>query len=775
MVRQAKTVSRGSAAGLNVDEAALLRGLNDEQRRAVLTTEGPLLVVAGAGSGKTSVLTRRMAYLISARNIPVHQILAITFTNKAAREMRERLMQLVGDAAADLWMGTFHSVAVKILRREAERLGYTSAFTILDAEDQTNAISQAMVDLNYDLKKFDARAVQSVISRWKNELRGTADLSRAQHSKQLTEAIAADVFEVYQARLQGANAMDFDDLIVNTVQLFERHPDVRAQYEAKFRYLHVDEYQDTNLAQYRLIRLIADASRNLCAVGDSDQAIYAWRGADITNMLNFERDYPEATLITLETNYRSTEMILEAANAVIRNNVRRKEKNLRSVRGVGQPLCVCALTDGEDEARYVAEQIQRHVADGGAYGDCAVLYRANAQSRAVEEALMAEAIPYTIVGGLTFYDRREIKDVFAYLRTLANPRDEISLLRVINTPKRGLGPGAVRKLLDHAHTQSITLLDALACGAEAGLSGDASASANQFHDMMKELMNWMEGMPVSEFLAEVLHATGYRAMYAESSKKDDLQRLENIEELFSVTRSFDRRRQGSLLEFLAEVSLLSDVDKEKGKPENTVRLMTLHASKGLEFPVVFLIGMEESVFPHARSLDDDAHLEEERNLCYVGITRAKDHLHLTYCTERTLYGQVSLRDPSRFLDELPETHVQRINLTNDELYDWKPGDHIRHPQYGEGIVLDVREVAVQPGVRAETETSKGAATKGAATKKPAAKRSAAKASSAQATVPDTPDEAKPLRKEIHLEAMFHPSVGMKSFPKRYARPVKPTV
>ncbi|MDQ0189982.1 ATP-dependent helicase [Alicyclobacillus cycloheptanicus] len=730
----------GAASSPNIDEATLLRGLNPEQRQAVLTTEGPLLVVAGAGSGKTSVLTRRIAYLIGVRNVPVHQILAITFTNKAAREMRERLMQLVGDKAQDLWMGTFHSIAVKILRREAERLGYTSSFTILDSDDQNNAIQQAMVDLNYDLKKFDARAIQSVISRWKNELRGPKQTVAAKHAKNLNEAIAADVYEIYQSRLFAANAMDFDDLIVNAVQLFEQHQDIRAHYQAKFQYVHVDEYQDTNLAQYRLIRLISDASRNICAVGDSDQAIYAWRGADISNILNFERDYPDATIITLETNYRSTSMILEAANAVIRNNTRRKEKNLRSVRGEGQPLVVCALTDGDDEARYVAEQIQRHVADGGAYGDCAVLYRANAQSRAIEEAFMAQAIPYTIVGGLTFYDRREIKDVFAYLRTLANPRDEISLLRVINTPKRGLGPGAVRKLLDFAHQEEVTLLEALGRGAEAGLAGDAAANAKQFHDTMVELMDWMEGMPVSEFLAEVLHATGYRAMYAESSKKEDQQRLENIDELFSVTQSFDKRRGGTLLEFLAEVSLLSDVDKEKGKPENAVRLMTLHASKGLEFPVVFLIGMEESIFPHARSLDDDQRLEEERNLCYVGITRAKDHLHLTYCTERTLYGQVSVREPSRFLAELPETHIQRLNLTNEVLYDWRPGDHIRHPQYGEGVVLSVREVPVQRAGEGQR---------------------------------DNPDAANaPVQTETHLEVMFHPSVGIKTFPKRYARPVK---
>jgi DNA helicase-2/ATP-dependent DNA helicase PcrA len=702
----------------------LLKGLNPEQKLAVQSTEGPVLVIAGAGSGKTSVLTRRIAYLVAHKGVPVHQILAITFTNKAAKEMQERVKKLIGDAAEDLWMGTFHSMCVRILRREAERIGYTSSFTILDSDDQKSAIQQAMLDLNYDIKKFDAYAIQSVISQWKNELKGFKEVAKAKSRKSLNEAIASEVYEVYQTRLIGSNAMDFDDLIFNTVQLFTSHPDVLSLYQDKFRYIHVDEYQDTNHAQYRMVTLLADKYRNICVVGDSDQAIYAWRGADITNILSFEKDYPNAQVITLQTNYRSTEIILEAANAVIRNNKRRKDKTLKSVRGRGTPIIVCALTDGEDEAKYVADQILAHVANGGAYGDCAVLYRANAQSRAIEEALMQHAIPYTIVGGLTFYDRREIKDIFAYLRILANPQDEISLLRIINTPKRGLGEQSVGKLLDFAHSEGISLLEALGRAKEAGVSDKVAEAAIRFHDMMQELILWMEGMSVTEYLKEVLHATGYRNMYVESGKKDDLQRVENIDELFSVTQSFDKRRGGTLLEFLAEVSLLSELDKERGKPTNAVKLMTLHASKGLEFPVVFLIGMEEGIFPHARSIDDEEGIEEERNLCYVGITRAQDKLHLTYCTERTLYGQVSMKDPSRFLFEIPESCTERIFLTNEELYDWKPGDHVWHAQYGEGVVLSVKEV--------------GEADK----------------------------------KETHLEVMFHPSVGMKTFPKRYARPPK---
>jgi DNA helicase-2/ATP-dependent DNA helicase PcrA len=702
----------------------LLQGLNPEQRLAVETTEGPVLVVAGAGSGKTSVLTRRIAYLVQARGVPVHHILAITFTNKAAKEMKERVRSLVGAAAEDLWMGTFHSMCVRILRREGERIGYPPTFTILDSDDQHALVQQSMLDANYDLKKFDARAVQAVISQWKNALVRPEKAPKKGKARSQAEAVAADIYEIYQSRLFAAGAMDFDDLIGNTVELLRQHDDVREKYQEKFQYIHVDEYQDTNHAQYQLVRLLAEKYRNVCVVGDSDQAIYAWRGADIRNILEFERDYPDAAVITLETNYRSTAMILDTANALIRHNRRRKEKTLRSVRGTGDPVIVCALTDGEDEAKYVADQIQAYVKDGGQYGDCAVLYRANAQSRAIEEALMAQAIPYTIVGGLTFYDRREIKDILAYLRVLTNPRDEISLLRVINKPKRGLGDQSVDKLLEYAHSEGLTLFEALDHGREAGLSESAAEAAKQLYDTLQELMLWMEGMPVSEYLAEVLHATGYRKMYEESGKAEDQQRLENIDELFTVTRSFDRRRQGTLLEFLAEVSLLSDVDKEKGKPDNAVRLMTLHASKGLEFPVVFMIGLEEGIFPHARSLDDEQRIEEERNLCYVGITRAQRILHITYCTERTLFGQASLREPSRFLAELPETTTRRISLTNEELYTWKPGDHIRHPQYGEGVVLSVKQVG--EGDKAET----------------------------------------------HLEVMFHPSVGLKTFPKRYARPVK---
>lgn len=669
------------------EEVNLLDGLNPEQKRAVQTVDGPLLVVAGAGSGKTSVLTRRIAYLIGNHNVPVHQILAITFTNKAAREMKDRIRKFIGRRAEDLWMGTFHSICVRILRREAEVLGYTSNFTILDSDDQQSLISQCLLDLNCDLKKFDPRQIGSTISNWKNLMHSVATVKKLPLDTRLEDSVAADVYELYQSRLFAINAMDFDDLIIQTVRLLQTDEQVRARYQEKFQYILIDEYQDTNHAQYQLVQTLAEAHRNLCAVGDADQAIYAWRGADIENMLRFEHDYPEAKVILLERNYRSTEAILAAANGLIANNQKRKEKMLRAVRGRGDNVAVCCLTDSEQEATFVAESIVQHVNNGGTYGDVAILYRANAQSRAIEEALMGQAIPYTIVGGLTFYDRREIKDIFAYLRLLTNPRDEISLLRIINTPRRGLGEQTIGRLMDYAHAEGMTLYEALAHGEAAGLSSKVSESARQFHAKLGELMLWMEGMPVSEYLSEVLHAIKYREMYLQSGKKEDLQRVENIDELFSVTKSFDKRRQGTVQEFLAEVSLLSDVDKEREKGKGNVRLMTMHASKGLEFPLVFLVGMEEGIFPHPRSMDDDRSVEEERNLCYVGMTRAMDQLYMTYTVERTLFGNITQREPSRFLDELPEAWVTLSDFAVQHNMVLAPGQHVKHAQFGEGVIL----------------------------------------------------------------------------------------
>lgn len=674
---------------MSMQASEIIKGLNPEQKEAVETADGPLLIIAGAGSGKTSVLTRRISYLIGVRQVQPWNILAITFTNKAAREMSERVEKLVGERARDLWMSTFHSMCVKILRREAEHLGYENNFTILDSDEQLSCVKQAMLDLNYDLKKFDPQWIHWKISSAKNELLSPADFRKRQ-GKKIMDAVAADVYGLYQEKLLQNNAFDFDDLIMKTVQLFSDHPKILAFYQEKFHYIHVDEYQDTNRAQYKLVRMLADKYRNLCVVGDSDQAIYRWRGADISNILNFEKDYPEARVIKLEQNYRSTRRILEAANHVISHNTSRKEKKLWSTKGEGEKISIYSALDQEDESRYVVQKVQEHVANGGEYRDITVLYRANAQSRVIEEAFLQASIPYKIIGGMTFYDRREIKDVMAYLKVLSNPQDEISLLRIINTPKRSIGDTTVKKLLDYAHDHDMTLLEALGYGEEAGLTGKTAKAVQDFHHMMSELHESQEGYTVTEYVSEVLYKTNYRQMYAHSGKEEDQNRLENIDEFLSVTRSYDRRHRntGSLAGFLTETSLLSDVDKEQGKIQNAVHMMTLHASKGLEFPIVFIIGMEETIFPHLRSMDDPAGIEEERNLAYVGITRAQNKLHLLHAVERTLFGQNQMNQPSRFLSEIPEHLVDRHVADNDTVSDWKIGEKISHPQWGQGIIMD---------------------------------------------------------------------------------------
>lgn len=672
---------------MNLAKEDILQGLNEQQKEAVQTTEGAVLVLAGAGSGKTSVLTRRIAYLIGVCQVRPWNIMAITFTNKAAREMTERIGRLVGDQAEDLWMSTFHSLCVKILRREAETLGFDSNFSILDSEEQISCIKQAMLDLNYDMKKFDPQWIHWQISLAKNELLSVEDYRR--QVKKLAEGVAADVYRWYQRKLKENNAFDFDDLIMKTVELFRHHPHVLKKYQEKFHYIHVDEYQDTNRAQYQLVRMLAEERRNLCVVGDADQAIYRWRGADISNILNFERDYPEAKLIKLEQNYRSTGTILAAANHLISHNSARKEKNLWSTRGKGEKISLYTALDQEDEALYVVQKVKEHVAGGGAFRDCTVLYRANAQSRTIEEALLQANIPYKIIGGMTFYDRREIKDVMAYLKALSNPQDEISLLRIINTPKRAIGEMTVKKLLAYAHDHDLNLLEAMAFAEEAGLSGKTARAVSDFHQLMVELQQLQEGLTVTEYVQEVLRRTGYRRMYAESGREEDQDRLENIDEFLSLTRSYDRRHPhtGNLPGFLAETSLLSDVDKERGQTQNAVHLMTVHAAKGLEFPIVFIIGMEETIFPHVRSMDDEAGIEEERNLAYVAITRAQDKLHLLHAVERTLMGQNQMNQPSRFLAEIPEELVER-QRADRPLPEWHIGEKISHPQWGEGIIVD---------------------------------------------------------------------------------------
>ncbi|WP_244893394.1 ATP-dependent helicase [Ferroacidibacillus organovorans] len=672
-----------------LDADQLLASLNDPQREAVVTTDGPLLLLAGAGSGKTSVMTRRIAYLTNVKKLDPWNILAITFTNKAAREMNERVRQWIGDAADDMWMCTFHAMCVKILRREARHLDFTPTFTILDADDQASMIKQCMLDLNHDIKKYDPASVQWIISAAKNELLTPATFVAT--GTRPVDTIVRGVFAAYDHQLRRANALDFDDLIGKTVLLFETFPDVLKTYQEKFLYIHVDEYQDTNRAQYQLIRMLSKEHHNVCVVGDADQAIYRWRGADRANLDYFERDFPTRKMIKLEQNYRSTDTILKAANAVIQNNQNRVEKSLWSTKGTGEKIAVYAAQDAEDEAIYALSKIQAHVGEGGRFSDCTVLYRANAQSRAVEDVLLQAAIPYHVVGGMTFYDRREIKDVMAYLRAIANPQDEISLLRIINVPKRSIGEGSIRKLLDYAHDEDLTLMDAI----KRAKLVDQLKSAEQvarFAEMIEHLQERMIGATVTEFLHDVLRTSGYREMYAQSSKEEDRTRLENIDELDRITRSFDRRRRGTVLDFLAETSLMTDVDRNENDERDAMRLMTVHASKGLEFPVVFVLGVEETVFPHSRSLDTIDGVEEERNLFYVAVTRAKDKLHLSYCLERSTFGQVHMNDPSRFLQEIPEEYTERTGADPVQEARFEIGMTVRHPQYGVGVVTDLSGV-----------------------------------------------------------------------------------
>jgi DNA helicase-2/ATP-dependent DNA helicase PcrA len=700
---------------------AILAGLNPQQKEAVTHQEGPLLILAGAGSGKTNVLTRRIAYLILERRVAPWSILAITFTNKAAREMKERVERLVGLVANDIWVSTFHTMCVRILRREIDKLGYTSSFTILDAADQLTAVKQCMAELNLDPKRFEPRAIQAVISQAKNELKSWQVFAR--NGQTYFDQVAAQVYEAYQKKLRANNSLDFDDLIFKTVELFETDPSVLSFYQNKFLYIHVDEYQDTNHAQYRLVKLLAEKRRNLCVVGDSDQSIYAWRGADIRNILDFERDYPDATVIKLEQNYRSTKTILEAANHVIANNKNRKEKNLWSDKPAGEPLGYYRAMNEQEEALFVVEQIQEYVNRGRKFADCAVLYRTNAQSRVLEESFVKANIPYMLVGGVKFYERKEIKDVLAYLRLIANRSDDLSLTRIINVPKRGIGDSTLEKIQSYAADRGISLFAAMQEIEQVGLAPRFSKKIKEFVLLIQSLAAQAEFLGVTELTEEMLKLTGYRReLEQEAEKKLEAQtRLENLDEFLSVTREFDRKQEapagGRLAEFLTEVALVADVD-EMDDAQDAVTLMTLHAAKGLEFPIVFLVGMEEGVFPHMRTLGNEEEIEEERRLCYVGITRAEEKLFLTSSLSRMLFGQSKMNPESRFLHEIPRTLIEEIGkkrnafgqeaklhaqdaaaatvsgrlqipkgMGADLSLSWEIGDQVQHKKWGVGRIL----------------------------------------------------------------------------------------
>lgn len=639
---------------VNIHEA--VARLNPPQRQAVEKTEGPLLIMAGAGSGKTRVLTHRIAWLIANRKAPPWGILAITFTNKAAREMQERVSKLVGPEGRDIWVSTFHSMCVRILRKDIERIGFTSNFSILDSTDQLSVIRACMKELNIDTKKFEPKAVQAMMSGAKNEL-----VTPAQYEAKAgdyLEGIVAKVYKMYQRRLKSNNSLDFDDLIMTTIQLFKDVPDVLDFYQRKFKYIHVDEYQDTNRAQYMLTRMLADAHHNICVVGDSDQSIYRWRGADITNILNFEEDYPEARTILLEQNYRSTATILNAANGVIGLNSGRKPKKLWTDAGEGEKIKVYRAGSEHDEAYFVTGEIARNVKQGQRYQQHAILYRTNAQSRVMEEVLIKSDIPYQIVGGIKFYDRKEIKDLLAYLRLLSNPDDDISLTRIINVPKRGLGDTTVGKLAAEAASRGVSIFRVLETVDDLGFAGRTRNALVEFYDMIEALSRMTAYLSVTELTEKVLEMSQYRLELQNENTIESRSRLENIEEFLSVTMEFEKNNEDkTLVSFLTDLALIADIDSmndEEEGSDDAVVLMTMHSAKGLEFPNVFIIGMEEGVFPHSRAFQDNEELEEERRLAYVGITRAEKQLFLSCAQMRMLFGRTSANPPSRFLEEIPE-------------------------------------------------------------------------------------------------------------------------
>lgn len=667
-----------------IDIHQAIQKLNPQQRQAVEATEGPLLILAGAGSGKTRVLTHRIAYLIATRKAPPWSILAITFTNKAAREMQERVTKLVGHEGRDIWVSTFHSMCVRILRKDIERIGFNSNFTILDSTDQLSLVRNCMKDLNLDTKKFEPKAVLSLISAAKNELITPAQYE--QKAGDFMESIAAKVYTMYQRRLKSNNSLDFDDLIMATIQLFKEVPEVLDFYQKKFQYIHVDEYQDTNRAQYMLCRMLADGHHRICVVGDSDQSIYRWRGADISNILNFEEDYPEARTILLEQNYRSTATILNAANAVIKQNSGRKSKNLWTDKGEGAKIKIYRADSEHDEGYFVTSEISNNVKQGKSYQDHAILYRTNAQSRVIEEILIKSDIPYQIVGGIKFYDRKEIKDILAYLRLISNPDDDLSLARVINVPKRGIGDTSVAKLTAAAAERGVSIFQVLAVVDDLGFAGKTRNALVEFYDMIAALNQMVEYLSVTELTEKMLEMSEYRVEMQRENTIESRSRLENIDEFLSVTMEFEKNNEDkSLVSFLTDLALIADIDSMNDEDEDqsdAVILMTMHSAKGLEFPIVFIVGMEEGVFPHSRAFLDNEELEEERRLAYVGITRAEQQLYLSCAQMRTLFGRTTANQPSRFLDEIPEELKEETGVARDR---YRRGGNIGGSYGGRGF------------------------------------------------------------------------------------------
>lgn len=696
---------------------SLLTGLNKEQQQAVQHTEGPLLILAGAGSGKTKVLTVRIAHLLG-QGVNPYEILAITFTNKAAKEMKSRVEGLVGDVANRIWLSTFHSFCAKFLRFEIDSfLGYNSNFTIYDTSDSQAVIKAALKALNLDDKYYPVGAMIAAISDAKNKLLFASDFRK--QARDFYQQKVADVYEYYERELRKNNALDFDDLLLVAVKLLQSNATVLDKYSHRFRYVMIDEYQDTNHAQYLLAKLLASHWKNIAVVGDADQSIYAWRGADIQNILDFEKDYPNCTSIKLEQNYRSTKIILDAANAVIDNNEGRPEKNLWTDKIEGAKIQHFTAQSEHEEAAFIGDTIaKKHDIHDVPYGDMAILYRTNAQSRVLEEALIKRALPYTMVGGTKFYDRKEIKDVLAYLRVLYNPFDDLSLLRIINVPKRSIGATTVAKLQDYAREKGTSLFMTLTqLHLIDSIKGKTKEKLEEFGIIIFTLVSEMEDKTVLDILESILDRTGYLAQLEESTDPQDQARAENIGELLSVAKDFqDTNPSGTVEDFLEQVALVNDVDSFE-QEEAKVTLMTLHAAKGLEFPIVFLCGLEEGLFPHSRTLMNPEEIEEERRLAYVGITRAEKELYISNATTRTVFGRTSSYLPSRFIDEIPEElvdglrakrkvpddikrHVpQHMSVTsrpvtkpivrNEVIADWKVGDTAIHSKWGNGKVINV--------------------------------------------------------------------------------------
>ena len=707
-------------------------GLNPQQAEAVINTEGPMLIMAGAGSGKTKVLTCRVANLLQ-KGVRPYRILAITFTNKAAAEMRERVNNMSGPAAKDVWLCTFHAFCARFLRMEIDKLpGYGGNFAIYDTADSQNLIKQILKEMNLDDKRFQPSGILSRISNAKNALQDAAAFAR--QAGDFYEQKVADIYSRYEQKLQLNNALDFDDLLMLSIKLLQENKEVREKYQDRFDYLLVDEYQDTNHAQYLLTKFLAAKHRNICVVGDADQSIYGWRGADIQNILDFEKDYPDAKVIKLEQNYRSTQIILDAANAVIENNTGRKPKNLWTENKSGADIIYFQAVDERDEARFVIEQLQNlQRTENKKLGDMAILYRTNTQSRIFEEMLIKSGISYNMVGGLKFYERKEIKDIIAYLRVIFNPADSLSLLRIINVPKRGIGDASLAKIQAYAAANNVSLFEAVSNAAAIdGLSSRFVSKLDDLAGIIFELMNLANEAPVEDLIDRVLRDTGYLEELENERTPQAQSRIDNLHELISVAQEFAASEEENNLEnFLAHVALVSDIDDtELG--EDAITLMTLHSSKGLEFPVVFLVGMEEGLFPHARTLMDETEIEEERRLCYVGITRAKEKLFLSSTKMRTIYGNTVTYPPSRFLQEIPARLVKTIKrqerfsaLENfkqvSEKYSTRPqkpastfnphsfmpqkpagaaggtgtrfntGDRVSHSKWGEGMVVSVKD------------------------------------------------------------------------------------